>query len=292
MGDPKKARKRYSTPRHPWIKDRIVEEKALTKEYGLKNKREVWKMRSVVEKATGQAKKLISDATEQGGKETQQLLQRLTRYSIVQEGATLNDVLGLQVTGILERRLQTQLVRKSYAKSMKQARQFITHRHVEVQGKKITFPSYLVTKEDEPGIVFSPRSSLADEDHPERRKELSAAEKEVLAKKKDKAKAKEKAEEEKKAATETEKPAVETKKEPVKVKEEKKEEKKEDKQTQKKEEKPEKPAVETKKEPAKEKEEKSEKAPTKEDKKEQTTEESKSPEKKQEAMPTKANEET
>ncbi len=41
MGDPKKIRKKYETPVHPWQKTRIVEEIALLKEYGLKNKKEI-----------------------------------------------------------------------------------------------------------------------------------------------------------------------------------------------------------------------------------------------------------
>ena len=38
MGDPKKIRKSYRTPSHPWQKQRIVEEDELLKTYGIKNK--------------------------------------------------------------------------------------------------------------------------------------------------------------------------------------------------------------------------------------------------------------
>ena len=44
MGDPRKIRKKYETPTHPWQKDRIDEEKTLTIEFGLKNKKEIWRM--------------------------------------------------------------------------------------------------------------------------------------------------------------------------------------------------------------------------------------------------------
>ena len=38
MGDPKKIRKKYSTPKHPWEGARIEEEKKLLKDYGIKKK--------------------------------------------------------------------------------------------------------------------------------------------------------------------------------------------------------------------------------------------------------------
>ena len=43
MGDQKFQRKRYSTPRHPWEKERIGTEREIVTKYGLKNKRELWK---------------------------------------------------------------------------------------------------------------------------------------------------------------------------------------------------------------------------------------------------------
>ncbi|MCK5025107.1 MAG: hypothetical protein KAS15_00850, partial [Nanoarchaeota archaeon] len=69
---------------------------------------------------------------------------------------------------ILERRLQTILHRSGRARSMKQARQFITHRHIIISKKKITMPSYMVTLDQEKQIFFVENSNLAKEDHPER----------------------------------------------------------------------------------------------------------------------------
>ena len=39
MGDPRKQRKKFSGPQHPWNKARIDEEKVLLTTYGLKNKK-------------------------------------------------------------------------------------------------------------------------------------------------------------------------------------------------------------------------------------------------------------
>lgn len=49
---------------------------------------------------------------------------------------------------LLERRLDNVLVRLGFAKTRAQARQFVTHKHVLVNGKKLNIPSYLVKKGD------------------------------------------------------------------------------------------------------------------------------------------------
>jgi len=59
MGDPRKIRKKYQTPSHPWIKSRIDEEKVLTREFGTKNKKEIWKMETVLKNFKTQSKHLI-----------------------------------------------------------------------------------------------------------------------------------------------------------------------------------------------------------------------------------------
>ena len=69
---------------------------------------------------------------------------------------------------LLERRLQTQVYKKNYARTMKQARQFITHGHVIISGRKISSPSYLVPIAEETQISFMPNSTLASGEHPER----------------------------------------------------------------------------------------------------------------------------
>lgn len=170
MGDPKKPKNKFSKPSHPWQKDRIDEEKELTREYGFKNKKEIWKLRAKLRNFLMQTKKLTAFKTEQSEKEKVQLLNKLRSLSLLSENAGLDDVLGLNVKDLLERRLQSLVFRKDLAKSMKQARQFITHGHIMVNNKKITSPNYLVSKEQENLISFSNRSSFIDEMHPERAK--------------------------------------------------------------------------------------------------------------------------
>ena len=156
MGDPIKHRKKYSKPSHPWQGERIEEEKVITKEYGLKSKNELWKMESRLRTFSQQAKRLITEKGEQAEREKEQLLLKVTKLGLIPEGADINAVLGITLKDVMNRRLQTVIYKKNFVKSMKQARQFITHEHVTIEGKKITSPSYLVTKSAEEKISISP----------------------------------------------------------------------------------------------------------------------------------------
>ena len=169
MGDPKKARKKYFTPSHPWQKERIDEEKILSEEYGLKNKEEIYKMKSKLKKFSNQVKQLSGMASEQAEKEKQQLFQRLVRMGLLAGTSNLDDILGLSTKDIMERRLQTIVFRKGLAKSIGQARQFIVHGHVKVKDRKVTIPSYLVSMDEQASISFSAKSSLSSDEHPERK---------------------------------------------------------------------------------------------------------------------------
>ncbi|MBW3021302.1 30S ribosomal protein S4, partial [Candidatus Woesearchaeota archaeon] len=166
---PKKIRKKYDTPQHPWERARMEEESVLIKEYGLKNKREIWRLASLMRKLTGNAKKLITSRTKQSEVEKLQLLSKLQRMGLLAEGSKLEDVLSLNIRDLMERRLQSIVFKKGFARSMKQARQFITHQHVMVGDKKIAVPSYLVLKEEEATVNFTPVSGLLNPDHPERK---------------------------------------------------------------------------------------------------------------------------
>jgi small subunit ribosomal protein S4 len=168
MGDPKKPKKKYQTPNHPWKKERIEEEKELTKEYGFANKKEIWKVGSMLSDFKSRAKNLISITGEKGNLERQSLIQKLNKLGILKETSTIDEILSLSFRDIADRRLQSLLFRKGLARSIKQARQFITHEHVKVGGKKINAPGYIVLKEEEDSISFANDSSLNSENHPER----------------------------------------------------------------------------------------------------------------------------
>ncbi len=160
MGDPRRIRKKYHTPSHPWQADRIQEEKELLKEYGLKNKREIWKALAILRGIRGQARELLGKRGEQAAWQEKQLMARLRRLNLLKEGATLDDVLSLTVRDILNRRLQTLVYKKGLAATMKQARQFIVHGHITVAGRKVTAPSYLVRADEEDAIGYAKNSPI------------------------------------------------------------------------------------------------------------------------------------
>jgi len=212
MGDPKKFRKKYKGPTHPWQKERIVEEKELKKEYGLKNKTEIWKMTSSLRRYADQAKKLVAATGKQAELEAMQLLKKVKRQGLLPEEGTIGDILSLTVREVMERRLQTQVYKKNLARSMDQARQFITHNHIMIGDKIITSPSYIVKIEEEFEIKFVPKSQLSDPEHPERQiKSESKVSKEAEAEeekpKKKEAKGKPKKEQSKKEEPKKEKEA-------------------------------------------------------------------------------------
>src|SRR3989344_3079941 len=101
MGDPKKRRRKYSRPQHPWKKDRIEGERKILKAYGLKNKREIWQMAAFLRSISDQAKKLIASRGEQAEKERELFLARLVRQGLVGTGAKLDDVLGISLDNVL-----------------------------------------------------------------------------------------------------------------------------------------------------------------------------------------------
>ena len=107
MGDARRFRNKYSGPGHPWQQARIEQEKSLVTEFGLKTKRELWKADSKLKGFASQAKRLIALRTSQAEIEKKQLLDRLHRLGLLPGTAQLNDVLGLGVKDVLNRRLQT-----------------------------------------------------------------------------------------------------------------------------------------------------------------------------------------
>ncbi len=172
MGQPKFPRKKYETPSHPWQGDRIQAENEIVKKFGLKNKREIWKAQTRLREIRGQARGLVSTTRDadntQAHKEAKLLLTRLHRSGYIEADASLNEVLGLDVERILNRRLQSQVYLKGLTRTMKQARQFVSHGLVQIGDRRVTAPSYLVRREEEDLIHIDPTATVADDAHPVR----------------------------------------------------------------------------------------------------------------------------
>jgi small subunit ribosomal protein S4 len=166
MGDPKKQRKKFETPRFRWRKDILEEELKLLGQFGLRNKHELWRHKTMLSKTRGIARSLIGKTPEERGKMENELLARLKKIGILDETAVLDNVLDLSIENMLERRLQTIVLRKGLTRTIFQARQLITHGHINVGNRRVTVPGYIVSKEEEKEVTYSSQSELAKEVHP------------------------------------------------------------------------------------------------------------------------------
>ena len=166
MGDPKKQRKKYDTPRFRWRKDILQEELKLLGQYGLRNKHELWRHKTLLSKTRGIARSLISKTPEERLKMENESLTRLKKLGILQETAVLDNVLDLSIEDILERRLQTIVFRKGLTRTIFQSRQLITHGHITIDNRRVTIPGYIVPKTEEAQITYSAQSAVANQAHP------------------------------------------------------------------------------------------------------------------------------
>lgn len=151
MGDPRKQRRKYSRPKHPWRAERITEENELQKKHGLKNKREIWRAKSEVGQFRQQARILLASPGEESNKEAKEILTKLNRLGVM-DSQNLEDVLALTVEDLLDRRLQTIVYKKGLAKTPKEARQLIVHKHLLVGKNVVDVPRYLVPVDEEDKI--------------------------------------------------------------------------------------------------------------------------------------------
>ncbi|HKR74436.1 MAG TPA: 30S ribosomal protein S4 [Candidatus Nitrosocosmicus sp.] len=153
MGDPRKSKKSYNRPRSIWTSDQISTELYIVGSYGLRNKRELWKAQTEIARIRNQARALLALSIDVRQEKETQLLNYLSRLGLVTNESSLDDVLNLKIEDILERRLQTIVMKKSNLKSPYQARQLVVHGHVSIGNRKINLPGYLVKREEESLIM-------------------------------------------------------------------------------------------------------------------------------------------
>ena len=169
MGDPKFPSKHYDTPSHPWQKVSIEQESGLIHQYGLKNKKEIWRANTKVREMRRQARKLTANSNDvQAQKERDLLLAKLNRLGMIEQNSGLEDILRMSPENILDRRLQTQVYLQGLASTVKQARQLIVHGHISIDGAVTRVPGMLVTKLQEKKLSYSSTSALNSDLHPVR----------------------------------------------------------------------------------------------------------------------------
>ena len=141
MGAPKKQRRKYSTPKKPYDRARLETERKIKYDFGLRRKREIWRAQELLRNFRQRARELQAKRDEEKEKV---LFDRI--HSLGIECSNLEDVLEIGLEDMLGRRLQTVLHKKGIANTPLQARQFIVHGHVIVNGRRIVWPSYIVGK--------------------------------------------------------------------------------------------------------------------------------------------------
>jgi len=161
MGSKKRLRKLYERPMRLWDKDRIETENKLKEEYGLKNSHELWRMQTILRKIRREARRLLSSKGADPEARAARLIKRVKTFLIKKPEVTLDDILSLQTRDILERRLETIVVRKRMAKTAKMARQYITHGHVQIEHQVVSAPSYLVNFEEEHQVNWNGKALFA-----------------------------------------------------------------------------------------------------------------------------------
>ncbi len=158
MGDPKTSRRVWQKPKRPLNYDLIMDELKTLGTFGLKTKRELWKTQTELSRVRLQARSLLALRQDERERKEPILMQSLSKIGLVNEDSTLDDVLNLQVTDLLSRRLQTIAQRKLYFKTPYQARQAIVHGHIMIGDNVVTIPSYIVKTEEEVKIHLIPES--------------------------------------------------------------------------------------------------------------------------------------
>ena len=159
LGDPKLPRRVWRKPKRPLNYDLKMEELKTLGTFGLKTKRELWKAHTELSRVRNQARSLLALGQEVRQEKEPILMKSLSRIGLVGESSTLDDVLNLQVTDLLSRRLQTIVMKKLGFKTPYQARQAVVHGHIMIGDRVVTVPSYTVDTTEENDVKLLPNST-------------------------------------------------------------------------------------------------------------------------------------
>ena len=155
--------KTFSKPRRPFEKVRLDAELKTVGEYGLRNKRELWRVQFALNKLRNAARVLLTLDEDDPKRifEGNAILKRMRTYGLLEaDKESLDYVLALTAEEFLERRLQTLVFKLGLAKSVHHARILIKQRHIRVGKQIVNVPSFLVRVETQKHIDFALNSPL------------------------------------------------------------------------------------------------------------------------------------
>mmetsp|Transcript_48977 Transcript_48977/g.138389 ORF Transcript_48977/g.138389 Transcript_48977/m.138389 type:complete len:192 (+) Transcript_48977:108-683(+) len=150
--------KTFRKPKRPFEKERLDAEMKIVGVYGLKNKREVWRVQYALARIRTAARQLLTldEKSETRIFQGDALLRRMQRLGLLAENEKkLDYVLGLTTAKIMERRLQTKVFNLGLSKSIHHARVLIRQRHIRVGKQICNIPSFLVRLDSEKHIDFA-----------------------------------------------------------------------------------------------------------------------------------------
>merc|ERR1712139_318399 len=127
-------------PRRPYEKERLDAELKLLGQFGLKNKREIWRVRLILSKTRATARNLLTKDEKDPKRifEGQALMRRMIRYGILDEDKQrLDYLLNLKVENIRQR-------------------------HIRVGRQIVNVPSFMVRVESQAHIEFALNSPLGN----------------------------------------------------------------------------------------------------------------------------------
>ncbi|KAK8849573.1 40S ribosomal protein S9-A [Kwoniella newhampshirensis] len=155
---PRKQSKTYKVPKRPYEAARLDAELKLAGEYGLRNKREIWRIQLTLSKIRRAARELLKldDKDPKRLFEGNALIRRLVRIGVLDDTRMrLDYVLALKTEDFLERRLQTQVFKLGLAKSVHHARVLIRQRHIRVGKQIVNVPSFVVRLDSQKHVDYS-----------------------------------------------------------------------------------------------------------------------------------------